>query len=362
MLPALTGAVGRPGGGFVYLNGPESRGIDDDYVTASHLAVDERPSISQMDLVSTLEDPDRSGVLFCWNINIVASNPQQTRLREVLKRDDLFTVAIDLFPTDTTDLADVILPAASFLECDDIVVPYFQQALSAQVAALEPPGEAMPNPEVFRRIASALGFTEPELFESDEDILATVLERTGFGISFDELASLGTYWPDPVQQFADLDFPSPSGHIEIASASAQADGLPLLPQPWADEAPTAGQFRLLSPASHWAMNTEFGNDPQIIRRQGPLSVTIHPLDAEQSGLAPESEVLVSNAEGSLRAILLVSEDVPRTVALIPKGRFLRNEPGGANVNVLNPGASSDMGESSAVHGIEISISAIVRPS
>jgi anaerobic selenocysteine-containing dehydrogenase len=110
------------------------------------------------------------------------------------------------------------------------------------------------------------------------------------------------------------------------------------------------------------MNTEFGNDPQIIRRQGPLSVTIHPLDAEQSGLAPESEVLVSNAEGSLRAILLVSEDVPRTVALIPKGRFLRNEPGGANVNVLNPGATSDMGESSAVHGIEISISAIVRPS
>ena len=83
------------------------------------------PSISQMDLAATLEDPARAQALICWNINIAASNPQQERLRKALMREDLMTVVLDLFPTDTTDFADFVLPAASFLEFDDLVASYF---------------------------------------------------------------------------------------------------------------------------------------------------------------------------------------------------------------------------------------------
>jgi len=357
MLPALTGQIGLPGGGLLYLNGPETRGIDDDYVTGAHLAAAARPVLSQMDLAATLEDADRAGALFCWNINIAASNPQQARLRQAMQREDLFTVVIDLFATDTTDLADVVLPAASFLESDDLVVPYFHQALSAQVAVLPPPGQAQPNSEVFRRIAASMGFSEPELFESDRQVIDVLLERAGLGVDFVELSEAGTVWPEPVVPFADRIFPTPSGHIELASAAAEAAGLPRVPQPLADAPPAPGRLRLLSPASHWALNTEFSNDKQVVRRSGPLTVTLNPRDAAGLGLTDGAVVVVESREGALTGILVTSDDVPVSVALIPKGRWPKLEPGGANVNVLNPGDRTDMGESSAVHGVEVTVRA-----
>src|SRR6202011_1406791 len=100
----------------LYLNGIETRGLDGDYLSGRHLASGDPPSMSHMDLVATLEDPELARALFCWNINIAASNPQQVRLRRALAREDLFTVVVDLFRTDTADLADFVLPAASFLE------------------------------------------------------------------------------------------------------------------------------------------------------------------------------------------------------------------------------------------------------
>ena len=141
-----------------------------------------------MDLAERLEDAEHSRALFCWNNNIVASCPNQTRLRGALEREDLFTVAIDLFATDTTDYADIVLPAASFLEFDDLVVSYFNYTLSAQVKATEPMGESLPNSEIFRRLAGAMGFTEPELFESDDAIIAELLRQSGTGLDFAALS------------------------------------------------------------------------------------------------------------------------------------------------------------------------------
>ena len=84
-----------------------------------------------------------------------------------------------MFPTDTADHADYVLPAATFLECDDVVAPYFDRAvLSAQVKAVEPPGEALPNTEIFRRLAAAMGFAEPELFETDAELIDGLLDGT----------------------------------------------------------------------------------------------------------------------------------------------------------------------------------------
>src|SRR5260370_21447426 len=102
-----------------------------------------------MDLAERLEDTTASRALFCWNNNIVASCPQQARLRRALEREDLFTVAIDLFATDTVDYADIVLPAASFLEFDDLVFSYFNYSISAQVKACEPLVDALPNHQLF---------------------------------------------------------------------------------------------------------------------------------------------------------------------------------------------------------------------
>jgi anaerobic selenocysteine-containing dehydrogenase len=153
LLPALTGNLCKPGAGFLYLNGNlRQRGMDEEYLIGAHLAGPAAPEVSHMDFAGVLEDPVRSQALFVWNMNPLASCPQQSRLRGALQREDLLTVALDIFPTDTTALADYVLPAASFLEFDDLIASYFHLTLSAQVKVMEPLGEALPNLEIFRRL------------------------------------------------------------------------------------------------------------------------------------------------------------------------------------------------------------------
>ena len=113
-------------------------------------------------------------------------------MRRALEREDLFHVAIDLFHTDTTAYADIILPAASFLEFDDLVLSYFDLTVSAQVKAAEPPGEALPNSEIFRRLARAMGFNDAALYEPDDVLIARLLAATPYRGSFADLAKVGT--------------------------------------------------------------------------------------------------------------------------------------------------------------------------
>ena len=358
LLPIATGNIGKPGAGFLYMNGTADRGIDGDYLPATHL--NKAPqSISHMDFAERLENIAVSRALFCWNNNIVASCPQQTRLKKALEREDLFTVAIDLFPTDTTDYADIVLPAASFLEFDDLVLSYFNYSVSAQVKVSEPIGESLPNQEIFRRLALKMGYTESELFEPDITMIANLLKQTGLPIDFAGLSTAGTvdYSPDPVIQFSDRKFPTPSGKVEIVSDRFEAAGLPRAPQPFAGDQVRDGRLRLLSPASPWLMNSSYDNVSKIRDRNGVGDVTLHPDEAKLRGLVDGSDVVLFNEVGRLPLRLIVSENVPLGVALVPKGRWPKLDPARANVNVLNPGNRTDLAHSSAVHSIEVEICA-----
>jgi anaerobic selenocysteine-containing dehydrogenase len=359
LLPAVTGNVGKPGAGFLYLNGGGTRGIDEDYLAGVHLASAARPAVSQMDLAGVLADPARAGALFCWNINIAASNPDQQRLRSSLGREDLLMVAADLFPTDTTDYADYVLPAASFLESNDLVASYFNLSLSAQVKVEEPPGVALPNPEIFRRLALAMEFDEPELHERDDEVIDRVLAAMPGAPSFAELAERGTVdvFEQPAVQFPDLVFPTGSGKVELASAQAERDGFPRTPLPLHDPSPPEGRLRLLSPASPWLLNDSFANDRKIARRIGPTEALLNPAEAAARGLHGGDEVVLANDTGRLQAVVVLSEDVPMGVVLSHKGRWPRLDAAEANVNFLNPGRKADMGESTAVHGIEVELTA-----
>ena len=349
MLPALTGNLGRPGAGWTYVTGGGSRGIDGAELVASHLATDTPEPISHMDLADALADPGRARALVTWNINIAASNPRLADLRAAMQREDLFTVAIDLFATDTVDLADIVLPAASWLESDDLVCSYFHHTLSAQVKAVDPPGEALPNSEIFRRLATTLGFTEPELQESDATVIARLLAGGSHGVTWDALAAAGT-----VRLYAEPRI-QPAFDVTIASAAAEADGQPRLPQPWHDDRPATGRLRVLSPASPWAMNTSFTNDPKVARKLGEPTVTLHPADAAARGLTAGQRVTLTNAAGSLRALLAVDTIAPEGVAYCPKGHWLKRH--GGNANSLFGGAPSDMGRSTSIHGVEATVTA-----
>jgi len=358
MLPAATGNFGRPGSGLYYLNlDGRARGLDDDYLVAPHLRRGARRSFSHMELASRLEDAAQVQAFMCWNINPAASNPEQRRLRRALGRGDLFTVVCDLFETDTTDFADIVLPAASFLEFDDLVASYFQLTIGPQSKVREPLGESLPNQEIFRRLARAMGYEDPELYESDEAILAHLLGGVSCVDGFEELKRRGTVFvsAEPVVQFADLTFPTPSGRIELASARAEADGHPRVPQPMSDPRPAPGRLRLLSPASAWLMNFSFANEAEVERRLGAADIALNPSDAAASRLQEGDLARISNETGEIVLPVRISDDVRPGVALSYKGRWPRREPAGVNVNALNPGQKADLGESTCVHGVEVTV-------
>jgi anaerobic selenocysteine-containing dehydrogenase len=357
LLPIITGNIGRPGGGFLYMNGFGSRGIDIAEVTRPSLNSAGNPPVSHMDLPAILEDPNRSRVLFTWNNNIAASSPQQGRLTAALRRENLFHVAIDLFATDTVDHADVVLPAASFLEFDDLVISYFNLTVSAQCKTMEPLGQSLPNQEIFRRLAGAMGFDEPELFEPDHVILNRLLRSTGIGLDFAALAKRGTVdWaPEPVIQFAERKFPTQSGKIEVSGAQFVAAGLPSAPRPVTDPPPPSGFFRVISPANLWLMNSSYHLEPHIRRQMGPQSAYLNPADAAACGIKDGDPITLENAVGMLEVTAACSDAVPAHTILLHKGRWPKLEQARHNVNVLNPGAKTDLGESSCVHSIEVRV-------
>ncbi|MBO6757235.1 MAG: molybdopterin-dependent oxidoreductase [Roseibium sp.] len=354
-LVAGTGQIGKPGTGYCYMNGPGTRGIDMDSATAAHVAQG-TSSVSHMDLAATLEDGDRSAALFTWNCNPLASSPDQGRLRKTLEREDLFTVTCDVFPTDTVAYADIVLPAANFLEFDDIVAPYFHHTLSAQVKIQDPPGDALPNQEIFRRLASKMGLEEPLLHESDDELLSRILAMTPYRGGFAELAKAGTVqvFDKPRMQFPD-GFPTPSGKIEIASETAEADGLPRVPEPHADEQTAPGRLRILSPASKWQMNSSYANDRGVQRQIGKILVLVHPHDATARGLKTGDKVTLANDVGSLPVTVDVSELTQPGMGVVYKGRWPNAEPSASNINVLHKGEKSDIGEATCVHSMEVDL-------
>ena len=288
LLPTLTGNIGKPGASITYLNiAVALLGADFDELAGASLVNGDVPKVNHIGLAPELESSERFGAFFSWNTNPLASPADQNRLRRALCREDLFTVVIDCFATDTVDHADIVLPAASFLEFDDLTFSYMSPIVGAQRQVREPIGESLPNPEIFRRLATAMGYDEPKLHETDDALIERLLGQLEVELSHDQLAERGHIYltDEPLDFFAELDFDTPSGQIEIASAIADEVGLGRLPTPTVDST-TDGVFRLLSPASPWRLNDSHANDALVMRRAGPASVTIHPRMQLTSELAP----------------------------------------------------------------------------
>ncbi len=357
LLPAATGNFAKPGAGLYYLNGGEMRGFDEGFIEGEELRTGPREAFSQMDLAAKLEDANDIRAFLTWNINPAASSPEQERLRAALARDDLFTVVIDLFQTDTADYADYVLPAASFLELDDLMPSYFNLNLGAVAKCQEPVGDSLPNSEIFRRLARAMSFEEEALYEADASMIARMLENSPFEGSFEDLKKVG--WVDLLPEiyipFADHKFPTASGKIEVASTAAAADGHPRVPQPSYDARPPGGRLRLLSPATKWIMNDTYANDPKIEEQIGNVSIAIHPDDAARLGIQTGAAVRLANETGALVATAEISDVIPPGAALSHKGRWPKREEQRINVNSLNSGQKSDMGDSTCVHGVEVSV-------
>ena len=358
-LPAVVGAWRDPGGGALL----STSGA---YPVAS--AALERPDLvpvgtrtlnmSQIGRVLTdrgLDPPVKA--LFVYNSNPAAVAPEQERVREGLAREDLFTVVHDLFPTDTVDFADVVLPATTTLEQYDIHKSYGHLYLSLSRPAIAPLGEALPNTEVFRRLAARMGLDHPCLRETDEEMARQAFDWSHprlNGITFERLereGSLRLSVPEAWAPFAEGGFPTPSGKCELLSPRLAEEGHDPLagyvpPRESAESSPELARrypLAFISPPAHHFLNSTFSSQPVFVRREGEASVTIHPEDAATRGIVEGAMVRVWNDRGSFLARARVSDAARRGLVVGLSIWWAKMCPGGRNANAVTSQELTDMG-------------------
>jgi anaerobic selenocysteine-containing dehydrogenase len=297
--------------------------------------------------------------------------PHQSKVRRGLAREDLFTVVVDHFVTDTARYADIVLPGTMQIEHDDLLIAYGHLYLTWNQAAVAPAGECLPTTEICRRLARRMGLGEPALYDSDETMARQVLgggHPSLDGLTLDALKARGSirlHYPDPFVPFAS-GFPTPSGRLEFVSARMAEAGLdPLAGYTPPFEASQHGTplaeaypFALVSPADHYFLNSIFANVPRQQQRSGPAMLRIHPDDAAPLGIAAGDRVRVGNARGAFVALADVTDGVRRGVVVSPKGRW----PGaGANVNATVDERDADMGGGAVFHDNRVRVERLDTP-
>jgi anaerobic selenocysteine-containing dehydrogenase len=311
-----------------------------------------------------LRPPIRS--LLVYGSNPMVSMPNQRRIREGLLRDDLFTVVHELFVTDTALYADYVLPATSQIEHLDLSPAWGHLYLALNRPAIAPRGESVSNTELFRRLAAALGRTEPWLFESDESMLRTAL-ASGHpwldGITYERLWDEGyarLNRPEGWMPFANGGFPTRSGKAELYSEPLGEAGHDPLPS--AGDVPRGRGLQLITGKQLQFLNSGYNNMARHRRRAGPLFIEIHADDARRCGVADGDLVTVRSERADLRAVCRVSSRVRPGVAWMPFGGFVDADGQRNSVNALTPEEPTDWGGGSGFYDAFVDVVAVAVPS
>ena len=246
--------------------------------------------------------------LIVYNSNPVAVAPDSSKVVQGFAREDLFTVVLEHFQTDTADYADYLLPATTQLEHWDVHSAYGHTDALLNRPAIEPLGQAKPNTQIFRELAAHMGFTEPCFLDSDETLARAVY---GDSIDFQQLLDQGfatLHLPDA--PFAEGHFPTPSGRCEFFSARLAAQGLDGLPEhlPNHETPGSSKEFPLamISPPARNFLNSSFVNVKSLRDIEGEPLLEMHAQDAAARGIASGAIVRVFNARGSYRVKAEVS--------------------------------------------------------
>ena len=307
------------------------------------------------DALTSLEPPVKA--LVVYNSNPVAVAPQTENVIAGFSRDDLFTVVIEQFQTDTADYADIVLPATTQLEHFDIHASYGHLYWTINHPAIEPLGEAKPNSEIFRELSRRMGFDDPCFSDSDEDIARSALLAThpnNSGIDFETLKRDG--WqrlsvPETYAPFANGNFPTPSGKCEFFSERLRQKGFDPLPayHPPNESAATsperAKRFPLafISPPTRNFLNSSFANIDSLKTVDTSQRVELHPSEARQRGIADGETVRVYNDRGAFAATARVTERVRPGLAVAFGVWWHKSTPTGRNVNAVTSQALTDLG-------------------
>jgi anaerobic selenocysteine-containing dehydrogenase len=269
-----------------------------------------------------------------------------------MARDDLFTVVHEQFLTDTARYADIVLPATTQLESTDVVPAWGHLWMGWNEAAIAPLGEACSNTELFRRLAAAMGLTDPALFDDDETILNQALGRK---VDLAELRRVGWIkvpYPEDGRPWGAGVFPTRSGKVELVSSELAAMGLPALPT---FVAPVEGPhgdaalrerfpLQLMTPKHHTRfLNSGYSHLPKHGPAEGGPCVELDPADAAARGLADGDLADVWNDRATVTVPVRISERVRPGVVAIPFGWWGSHHPDGKVANALTNDTLTDWG-------------------
>lgn len=356
-LPAMVGAWRHHGGGAL-LSTSGTYDFAMDRLTRPDLAPAGTRTVNMNSLAEALAGelpgpPVRA--LYVYNCNPATVAPNNRKVIEGLLRDDLFTVVHEQFPTDTVDYADIVLPATTQLEHQDIHGSYGHHFVMLNPIAITPPGECRSNNDVFRSLAAAMSF-EPELFPDDDELIRQTVDGgpSMEGITLERLKienSVRLGLPERYAPFESGKFPTPSGKCEFYSERMKADGLDPLPTyiPPKEDPMTrpdlAADFpiQLLSPPRPQFLNSTFANSAKHLKSAGDPTIELAELDATSRGLVHGQWATIWNNRGGFRARVSLSGAVKPGVAVATGIYWNKLSPGGSNVNSTTSSALTDMG-------------------
>jgi anaerobic selenocysteine-containing dehydrogenase len=360
-LPALTGHWKRAGGG-VQLSSSANFLFNKAALARPDLSPPVR-TINMIKLGEALTAPD-AGVggppvraLVVYNSNPAAVAPDRVEVLKGLGREDLFTVVLEHFQTDTADWADIVLPATTQLEHWDVHLSYGHHYVTLNQPSIAPLGEAKPNSEIFRLLATRMKLTDQIFHDDDvtliEQSLTTNADKMR-GVTLEALREKG--WarlnvPTPYLPYAEGNFTTPSGKCEFLSprlAEMGLDPVPTFTAPYEfpDSVPDLARrfpLTLISSPAHQFLNTTFVNVESLRRAAREPECLLHPADAERRAIAPGMRVVVYNDRGAFTAVARVEDTIREGVAWAPSIWWGKLASDGANANHTTSQRETDMG-------------------
>ncbi|MBL8672693.1 MAG: molybdopterin-dependent oxidoreductase, partial [Alphaproteobacteria bacterium] len=346
-LPALAGKLGAGKGGIVL-------GAGNAFAkTAAKL---HRPdlvpagtrTVNILDVGRHLADDDLDPpirALFVYNHNPAVVHPDQNRMLKGLAREEIFAVGVEVAMTDSMAYCDIVLPAATHLESDDIYPAYGTHWLQRAEPVIPPVGESLPNTEIFRRLAARFGFEDPCFKASDAELMDDAIDPADPRLKGTRPSALSTRKalamtaPDgrPFVLFDNVRPATPSGKVELASETlAKRWGKDALLPAWKPLADAPGALRpltLISPASDRRISSSFGG---LHLPEGAPPLLMNPTDATARGLKSGQQVKVSNALGEVVLPLKVTDSVCPGVVSSEKGAWLGSGGNRRTVSALAP--------------------------
>ena len=390
-LPALTGAWRHVGGGILQFPVWEHP-YRFDVICRPDLIPKGTQVVNNLQLGRVLTGEQKLNVpiksMMCWNTNPVTQATESEKIIAGLSREDLFLVSAEHFISDTAAYADILLPASMGAEQEDIILSWGHLYLTYNTKCIASPGEAIPNNEIFRRLAKRLGFEEENFKWSDTECLEHYVDWSSpacGGVDLNYLKEHGYYRLDvgtkdnraPHKQG---NFPTPSGKCEFRVVGAKnfvagpfrqmyedfqpGEDIPELPDYVASKETALANpelakkypLNILAPKSHGFINSSYANMESKIKGQGEQFVMIHPADALDRGLVDGARAKVINDRGSFEAMAKVTTDVNKGIVVATLGYWRQLNNG--VVNSVSSNAFGDMGHSPTSHDCLVEVIAL----